>query len=641
MTALLIACLALFAPASVAADGDRVVLQDGRQIEGSLKSESDEQIVLEINGVDIPIRRDLVKELYPAITADYQPKDDKERKYLEKGFVRFEGQWMSKSRYEKELAKRREAEAEELAQLKHDQQWRNRKKFKTKYFSIESNLPEDILDDWVMLLETYYKYFRDYWGIKISPKVARKEKKVFLYRTRDDFFRANPDIPRGVLGYFSSHLGELHIFYDKRNPELSQTVLFHEFNHLLTYLIEPDFSYPIWLNEGMAEYYGTADVNEKGKFTVGGQQDGRLVTIYKDKAEGRLLGVDELLLTERPAFTAREYAYAWSFCHFLMENTEYQKAFRAFFGNLPNNGDISTTKIPYDYGRDTKDTCDLYDVLEAFEKRIGESVEDLEAEWLQWIEQAYDELNPRAYYRAAQTELWEPKPDGSHIVKSVEYFEKAVQLGVDDPECYRQYAEMLRKGGIVERNTRSTPIPVDAPRAFEMIQKAIELDPLNPLFYIEAGGILVMESEITDLDTAAQMAETGLALGAKDPSVQGLYQELVQVVEESREALRKREQRAAELAAADDRVWFIVPHYFEGEEPPERIEDLSTDDLRALIAAGTLDGKDWAFQASRKIDEATGEMVAGSEPWELDYVPLSDIPEFAPDLEAAAGGSDG
>ena len=205
----------------------------------------------------------------------------------EKGFVLFEGKWMSKSRYEKELAKRRKAEAEELELLKKEQQWRHRKKFSTRYFEIESNLPEDLLDEWTSLLETYYKYFRDYWGIKVSPKLAQKKTKVMLYRTPDDFYRVT-NMPRGVLGYFSSHDGELHIFYDKRDPYLSQTVVFHEYNHLVTYLIEPDFLYPIWLNEGMAEYYGTADVNEKGKFVVGAQQDGRLVTIFKDKAEGRL-----------------------------------------------------------------------------------------------------------------------------------------------------------------------------------------------------------------------------------------------------------------------------------------------------------------------------------------------------------------
>lgn len=639
---LLTAVVAALPTAAVSEDGaDRVLLNDGRQIEGVIKSETDEAVTLEINGVDIPIKRELIDEVYPAITDDYEPQDAKERRYLERGFVKFEGRWMSRSRYENELEDRREAEAEELERLKKEQQWRNRKKFDTRYFTIESNLPEDVLDEWVMLLETYYKYFREYWGIKISPKVAREEKKVVLYRTKDDFFRANPDIPRGVLGYFSSHLGELHIFYDFRDPYLSQTVLFHEFNHLLTYLIDPDFSYPIWLNEGMAEYYGTADVDEDGDFVVGAQQDGRLVRIYKDKADGNLLGIAELMLTEQPRFSAREYAYAWSFCHFLMENDEYHNAFRAFFGNLPNNGDISTTKIPYDYGRDTRDTCDLYDVLEAFEKRMGESVEDLEAEWLDWIEQAYDDLNPRAYYRAAQTELWEPKADGSHIVKAVEHFEKAVELGIDDPECFRQYAEMLRKGGIVERNVKMTPIEPDPVRAYEMIQRAIELDPLNPLFYLEAGGILIMESELLDPDAAAQMAETGRALDPKSPQVEELYNELVQVIEESRDKLRKRAERAAELAAADDRVWFIVPHYFEGEEPPPRIDDLSTDDLRELIAAGAVDGKDWAWQGNREVDETTGELVEGTEPWEKDYVPLAEIPEFAADLEAAAAGSDG
>ncbi len=627
----------VLASALIAAEGDRVLLTDGRQIEGKLLAETDDQVTLEINGVEIPIRRSLIDEVYPAITDDYEPKNDKERKYLERGFVLFEGSWMSKSRYEKALEKRRKAEEEELAALKKEQQWRHRKKFETRYFAIESNFPQDLLDEWVMLLETYYKYFREYWGIKISPKVAKNKMQVFLYRTPGDFYRVT-GMRRGVLGFFNSGTGELHIFFDKRDPYLSQTVLFHEFNHLVTYLIGPDFLYPIWMNEGMAEYYGTADVDERGKFIVGAQQDGRLVTIFKDKAEDRLVRIPDLMLTERDSFGAREYAYAWSFCHFLMEHEDYQKPFRAFFGNLPNNGELSTTKIPYDSGRDTRDMCDLYDVFQAFEKRMGEDVDELEAEWLQWIEQAYTELNPRAYYSAAQRELWEPKEDGSHIVKAVEYFEKAIELDVDDPECYRQYAELLRKGGVRENSYSAEVIDEDPARAYELIKRAIELDPLNPFYYLEAGGILIMESDLLDPEAAYAMAETGKALGPKNTQVEEVYEELIQVIEEGRDMIRRKAERAAEIAASDERIWFVVPHYFEGEEPPERIEDLSTEDLKALIAAGTVDGLDWVFQASRPVDEETGELIAGTEPWELDYVPLADIPEFAADLEAAAGG---
>ena len=41
--------------------------------------------------------------------SDYEPKNDKERKFLEDGYVRYKNKWMSKAGYERELEKKAEA----------------------------------------------------------------------------------------------------------------------------------------------------------------------------------------------------------------------------------------------------------------------------------------------------------------------------------------------------------------------------------------------------------------------------------------------------------------------------------------------------------------------------------------------------
>ncbi len=635
MNKAILLAVAILAAAPLAR-ADKVVLKDGRVIEGTLR-DVDEQgrTVLEIRGKAIPIEDALIERTFVENLEGYVPQSKKEEEYLKKGYVLFEGSWMSKTRREGVL-KDRKAEADaEIKQLKSDQRWSNRKKFDTRYFHVESNLPPEILDEWVTSLETYYKEFRDFWGIKISPKLAKTKMKVFLYRTPNDFHEQT-GTARNIGGFFNWGYGELHIPYDKLDPPRSVAVLFHEFNHLLTYLIEPDFMYPIWMNEGMAEYYGTAAI-EGDDFIVGRQQDGRLCTIFKDQKEGDLMDLETLLMTDRGPFNATHYAYAWSFCHFLMQSDEYSKKFRGFFGNLPSNRDIPTKKGYFDRdGKLTKDMCQLSDVIVALEKRLGKSVAQLDAEWKSWMEQAYTELNPRAYYLAARLELMDPKDDDSHVTAAQEFFEKAVSLGVDNAECYRAYAEMVRKGGVDHgRGKLSKTMEPDPDKALMLIDRAIELDPVNPQLYLERGGILIMESDFVDPDEALGMAEIAVALDHKSPEVKSLHDELVTAIEDARNTLRDRIEREAALAAADNREWWIQPAYTEGEEVPDQITGLTTAELHELVRDGTIGAGDWIYQAYRAEDPETGEMVAGPEPWDQDWVALKDIPIFADDLEAA------
>ncbi|MED5330306.1 MAG: hypothetical protein VX916_03355 [Planctomycetota bacterium] len=540
---------------------------------------------------------------------------------------------MSKTRRETTLKKRKEEEAAELKKLQSDQRWRNRKKIDSRYFDVESNLPEDQLDEWVDALETYYKYFREFWGITISPKLAKKKMKVFLYRNSKDF-HDQTEVAQNIGGFFNWGVGELHIPFDDADPAKAKAVLFHEFNHLLTYLIEPDFMYPIWLNEGMAEYYGTAYIDEKGDFIVGGQQDGRLVSITKHKKEGKLWSIPQVLLTERGTFNATHYAYAWSFCHFLMQSEKYSKGFRAFFGNLHNNRDIPQSDVIYDYGRPTKKMVALSDVIPALEKRVGASIEELEAEWRHWIDQAYGDLNPRAYYLAARIELMSPKEDGSHVTNAIEFYEKAIELGVNSANCYRDYAEVLRRGGMDTADGFAAVIDPDIERAWGLIQEAIKIDPINPILYLEAAGIRIAESPLLDPDQAIANAETAKALDPKNPSIQELYQQIMTKVEEGRDTLRRNAEEAARLAAHDPRVWHWQAFFYEGEEPSEVVQ-MSTSELKELISAGVVQTKDWIYQAYRPEDPQTGELLEGTEPWELGWIAIEECPVFADDLQAS------
>ncbi|HTE05458.1 MAG TPA: hypothetical protein VK824_04610, partial [Planctomycetota bacterium] len=94
LTLLLSLCLsaAVTAPACF----DKLLLVDGRTIEGEIVPSTDKASVrLKIAGVEIPVRADLISKTFVENLAGYVPKNKQEEDYLKKGWVLFENSWMS------------------------------------------------------------------------------------------------------------------------------------------------------------------------------------------------------------------------------------------------------------------------------------------------------------------------------------------------------------------------------------------------------------------------------------------------------------------------------------------------------------------------------------------------------------------
>lgn len=628
----------LAAPLFLPATFDRLLLKDGRAIECRIVDEDDPiYLRIEIRGTEIPVRRDLIEKTFVEDLENYVPQTKKEEDYLKKGWVLFEGRWMSKHRRDGELKKRADADKAAIAEARRQQDWRNARKSETRHFVFRTNCTQEIADEYINWLEAYYKFFTEDWGIKLSPGELRGKMQFFLYRDLNDFHRVT-STGGGLRGYFNFVSHELHLYHDHLDPDFTRGVLFHEGNHLLTYLIETSFKYPIWLAEGMAEYYGTAEVDEDGEFHVGGLQYGRMVTLSTDENADRVIPLREVLLLEQPGFTGRHYAVAWSFVHFLMESPDYVKSFKGFFANLPENRDVTITNESFVKGTTIK-LATLDSVLVALEKRLGKSIEQLEDEWRNWTKQSYGALTGIAYYRAARLALFNEEEDGSHVEVAFENFEKAAAMDIQLPECYRAYAELLRHGGVREVYAVYITRPENPVLAWDMIEKAIDLAPLNPLNYTEAAGILILDGPIQDLSRAADFASTAVAIaGSRNYTVKSLHDDLMALIEPAREKARIRAELAEELAASDRRNWLVALAYTEGDPVPDTIEDLTTQDLRDLIRAGSITGEDHVFQTWHDNDPETDEAIPGENLWDKEWVVIQDVPVFAKAL-AAAGGS--
>ena len=103
----------------------------------------------------------------------------------------------------------------------------------------------------------------------------------------------------GVAGYFSPSDKSLNFYHDYAEPEISNWVCLHECTHLLTFLIDPQYVSQIWVNEGVADYFGSADITldpKKGKISIapGRLQTDRVLTVQQAIIDGNDVKLEKL-----------------------------------------------------------------------------------------------------------------------------------------------------------------------------------------------------------------------------------------------------------------------------------------------------------------------------------------------------------
>jgi len=98
-----------------------------------------------------------------------------------------------------------------------------------------------------------------------------------------------------VLGFFSPMAKSLNLYHDYAEPARTEWVALHECTHLLTFLIDPQYLPQIWLNEAVADYFGSSKVyrDKKGKLRIepGQLQMDRTLTVQQAlRGEGSATG---------------------------------------------------------------------------------------------------------------------------------------------------------------------------------------------------------------------------------------------------------------------------------------------------------------------------------------------------------------
>jgi hypothetical protein len=471
--ACVVACV--LAPAALA---DRLVTHDGRILEVKKARElPDGNYHLIFEGGEIVCPKHFVASVeIEGDMSDYVPQNEDEKKKLAQGYVRYRGKWLSKPAYETELARTAELSRARTADLAAHAEFHDGWTKETKHFRLQSNTSPEVLERYAELLETYYDLMDQRVGIDPSPTLKKTKMRVSIYKSRAEFAELT-DAPPEWAGFFDPNLGELHFYHDYQTPSESEGTALHEGTHLLTFLIEPQADPCIWINEGVADYFGSARItrDKKGKLDirVGELLIERVLTVQQAMSDGSYIPLEKLFVVPDEEFEAFEYAHAWSFVYFLNKaRPEYEKAFKRFFREL-----YSIAKgVAFELEGRMK-IVPRAEVRRLLLERLGiKDVAKIEAEWKSFIT-AIPIDAPRARFLRGLETMYTAE-DRDEIKLALQDLDDAAEGGVEDP--YLFWA----------RGTLRLFVKGDRKATIEDYRKAVVLAPLQGTFRATLAGLL-------------------------------------------------------------------------------------------------------------------------------------------------------
>lgn len=484
---------------------DRVLTLDGRVLTPKKAREQGAgyKLVFENGEIVLPDKKAVQAVEIEGDMSEYVPKNDDEKKKLADGFVKFRGKWLSAPAYQEELKKEHEKSKSRTEALAAHSDWRNAWAKETAHFAFRSNASPEVLDYYCELLEAYYSLMDQRIGINPTPSMRRTKMAVNIFKSYDQFqANANPGNP-AVMGFFSPMDKSLNFFHDYSEPALSTWVALHECTHLLTYLIDQQYMPQIWLNEAVADYYGSSKVerDKNGKLVIrpGELQTDRVLTVqqaikntgaktdsgpqegsegspkHRGLADRPFTHLEDLFLLDHDSFDGFQYAHAWSFVYFLnnFDNGKYQKSFNKFFKSLytlEKGIEVESVALGNQAGNGKR--VSPQNIRKYLLAKLGlKDTTQLEEDWRSYIA-GIPIAGPEARLKR-----------GLFLMRSLESAEAladlnaAIEGGITDPRAYwaRGKCLMLEKG----------------PKAgLEDLTKATQLEPLNQVFHFDLSNAL-------------------------------------------------------------------------------------------------------------------------------------------------------
>jgi tetratricopeptide (TPR) repeat protein len=184
-------------------------------------------------------------------------------------------------------------------------------------------------------------------GVKVATS---RPTVICLFRDWDTFRKFGPRNAKGkplenVAGYFSPQPGvNLLVLPVMSSTKTTYEVALHEYTHRL---VNTNLHrVPVWLNEGLADFYSTFELNDDGKAIIGRAVPWRMQTLSSRSMPPlrRLLNGESAAQLFKNAYdTEMFYAQSWAFVHYMILGDGGKHR-----GQLARYLDLIQSSKPYD-----------------------------------------------------------------------------------------------------------------------------------------------------------------------------------------------------------------------------------------------------------------------------------------------------
>lgn len=225
-------------------------------------------------------------------------------------------------------------------------------KYESKYYIIYSDLDKDAMREVVQrvttMAEEYASRTKGFAGT-ISRKLP-----FYLFKRMDDYIAAG-GMP-GTAGVFTGDK-LMAIAGEQTNDETWHVVQHEGFHQFVHAVVGGDI--PIWVNEGLAEYFGHAIWTGDG-YILGNVPSERLARIKLWMSRGHTISIKDMMSMPHALWNAQmsivNYDQAWSMVYFLAhaDGGKYQQALNDFLRDV-SKGDNWERAWAKHFGRGVKE----------------------------------------------------------------------------------------------------------------------------------------------------------------------------------------------------------------------------------------------------------------------------------------------
>ncbi len=176
---------------------------------------------------------------------------------------------------------------------------------------------------------------------KIRPAVSKHKFAIKYFKDKAGFDGyAADNAVWGAAAWYSPGQGEI-VFYLTGWSKETLAILYHECTHqyLQDLVGGPKIRFHTWINEGLAEYFFAAGMEETDKIIIGAIHKDARNTVKNQIRSGEEIPVAKLIdmpKSEYYRIGRRAYDYGWSVVHFLLnaKNKEYNAVIPNYFYEL-------------------------------------------------------------------------------------------------------------------------------------------------------------------------------------------------------------------------------------------------------------------------------------------------------------------